>query len=96
MGIEVGCLVSSSKGHDKDRVYLVTKVENEFAWCVDGKYRLVNKPKKKRIKHLCNLFVTDNNIKQKLIDNCLFDFEIDTFIRNSTKSLRSNMHKNCN
>ena len=39
MGIEVGCLVSSSKGHDKDRFYLVTRIENEFAWCVDGKYR---------------------------------------------------------
>ena len=94
--IEVGCVVSSSKGHDKDRFYLVTRIENEFAWCVDGKYRKIANPKKKRIKHLADEFIQDNIIKQKLIDNCLYDFEIDTFIRNSTKSIRSNMHKNCN
>ena len=94
--IEVGCVVNSSKGHDFGRVYLVTKVEKEFAWCVDGKYRLIDNPKKKRIKHLADEFIQDNIIKQKLIDNCLYDFEIDTFIRNSTKSIRSNMHKNCN
>ena len=48
-----GQLAVSRMGHDKDRVYIVIAVLNaDFVLCVDGKYRTVEKPKQKRIKHL--------------------------------------------
>lgn len=86
--ITKGSLVSSNKGHDLGRVYLVVKTEKEFAWCVDGKYRMLENPKKKRIKHLKNLFVQTNKLLEKLESSTLYDYEIATFIKKE-----SNVHK---
>lgn len=48
-----GQLAVSRMGHDKNRVYIVIAVLNaDFVLCVDGKYRTVEKPKQKRVKHL--------------------------------------------
>jgi len=81
-------LVSSLCGHDAGRKYLVVGLEGEFAYCVDGVYRLLNNPKKKRLKHL--LFVQDATIfaEEKFKNKNLYDFEIKTFIKNE-----SIMHK---
>ncbi len=48
-----GYIVKSLKGHDTDRVYVVlSKVNDDFVLVVDGKYRKLDNPKLKRIKHL--------------------------------------------
>lgn len=86
--IKVGGLVSSLQGHDEGRTYIVIKIEGNFAYCVDGKYRPLNNPKKKRIKHLSNLHKVFEGVVEKLKDNKLYDFEISTFIKNE-----SIMHK---
>lgn len=86
--ITKGSLVESNKGHDLGRVYLILKIENEFAWCVDGKYRVLENPKKKRIKHLKNLFVVANELLKKLDSNALYDYEIASYIKKE-----SNVHK---
>jgi hypothetical protein len=83
-----GNLVSSNKGHDFGRIYLVVDLQGDFAWCVDGKYRMLENPKKKRIKHLDNLFVNTKNLLKKLDDKTLYDYEIATFIKKE-----SNVHK---
>lgn len=51
-GVERGSIVLSMAGHDRGRLYLVTKVEPPYAWLTDGQYRPLGNPKKKRIKHL--------------------------------------------
>lgn len=79
--ITKGSLVISNKGHDTGRIYFVLKTEGEFAWCVDGKYRVLENPKKKRIKHLKNLFVVAQNLLEKLDGNVLYDYEIASFIK---------------
>ena len=86
--ITKGSLVESNKGHDIGRIYLVLKTEKEFAWCVDGKYRVLENPKKKRIKHLKNLFIEAKNLLEKLDSNALYDYEIATYIKKE-----SNVHK---
>lgn len=86
--IKVGELVSSSQGHDEGRKYLVVNIEGDFAYCVDGKYRPLNNPKKKRIKHLSSCFKNFEKFEDKLNTNKLYDFEISTFIKNE-----SIMHK---
>lgn len=86
--IKVGGLVSSLQGHDEGRKYLVIKIDGDFAYCVDGKYRPLNNPKKKRLKHLFCLHKFIENFENKMNDNKLYDFEISTFIKNE-----SIMHK---
>lgn len=51
--MQEGYIVKSLKGHDTDRVYVVaSKVNEDFVLVVDGKYRKLDNPKLKRIKHL--------------------------------------------
>lgn len=48
-----GCIVTSLKGHDRGRTYLVLNAVNEdFVLVADGDYRTLDNPKLKRIKHL--------------------------------------------
>lgn len=49
---EVGDLVSSIAGHDKGQFYIVYEAGENCAYLVDGKYKLVDKPKLKKYKHL--------------------------------------------
>ena len=58
--IDKGSLVQSKKGHDLGRVYLVVSTDSTFAMCVDGKFRKFENPKRKRIKHLQDLFIQNN------------------------------------
>lgn len=78
--IEQGCIVSSLMGHDTGRIYVVVKVENDFAQVVDGEYRLLQNPKKKRIKHLHDMHEVFEGFKEKLEANKLYDFEIKKFL----------------
>lgn len=52
MTIEKGSVVRSIAGHDADRFYVVLEMEGDFAFIADGKERKLEKPKRKRKKHL--------------------------------------------
>ena len=86
--IKEGNLVTSIKGHDSGKVYLVLQISGNFAKCVDGISKLIEKPKNKNIKHLENLNVCYDNLMQKFKDKKLYDFEVKTTIKNEVK-----MHK---
>jgi len=47
-----GQIVFSKAGRDKGTVMLVLSIEGEYVFLVDGVLRLVEKPKKKKIKHI--------------------------------------------
>lgn len=47
-----GRIVKVIAGHDKNLFMVITAVEGDFAFLSDGKSRKLNKPKKKRLKHL--------------------------------------------
>ncbi len=47
-----GTVVSSLKGHDKDRFFVIVKSEKSFVYLSDGKNRKKHNPKKKNIKHI--------------------------------------------
>ena len=55
--IEIGDVVLSTKGRDKNRLFLVVGVDGKFAYIVDGKVRKTNSAKKKNVKHLERVFV---------------------------------------
>ena len=50
--VEAGMMAVSRAGHDKDTLYLVLRIEGDFAYLSDGWLKPKEKPKKKRLKHL--------------------------------------------
>ena len=67
MELSAGDIVYSLAGRDKDKIFIVLEVLDEnYAHIADGDLRRVQKPKKKKIKHL-----KKTNIKAELIRNKL-------------------------
>lgn len=52
MTFQIGDVVRSSAGHDRDEIFLVLREEGDFLYLADGKHRPVETPKKKRRKHV--------------------------------------------
>ncbi|MFG6331403.1 MAG: KOW domain-containing RNA-binding protein [Lachnospiraceae bacterium] len=50
--VEEGMFARSLAGHDKDRLYVIIRTEAEYVWLVDGIARTLEKPKKKKIRHI--------------------------------------------
>lgn len=48
----VGSFAVSRAGHDKTALYVVVANEGDFVFLCDGRYKTVEKPKKKRVKHI--------------------------------------------
>ena len=53
---EVGMLAKSKAGHDKGHVYVILKADETYVYLVDGKIRTMDKPKKKKKKHVQVIF----------------------------------------
>ncbi len=81
--VTVGQYVRSKAGRDRDRVFIVTQVVDEkYVLIADGDLRRIEKPKKKKIRHLAVLAQVSETLKEKLsgdgkINNALVRREID-------------------
>lgn len=49
---EKGMLAKSLAGHDKDMIYVIAEVEEAYVYLVDGRIRTLDRPKKKKKKHV--------------------------------------------
>ena len=49
---EVGMLARSKAGHDKGHVYVIHQVDETYVYLADGRVKTVEKPKKKKYKHI--------------------------------------------
>lgn len=67
----VGQIVESLAGHDKKQIYIVKHCEDEFVYLVDGKIRKLDRPKKKKKKHV--RFLSDSSVE---IGKATLDSEI--------------------
>ena len=47
-----GLIVRSKAGRDKGGLFVILKLENEYAYIADGDLRKVDRPKKKKLRHL--------------------------------------------
>ncbi|NCA98828.1 MAG: hypothetical protein EOM08_03235 [Clostridia bacterium] len=65
-GLASGQLVISTAGHDTGRVYLVIAVTDHFVSCIDGRFRPLDKPKRKRWRHVRPLGQIDPGWTDKL------------------------------
>ena len=50
--VETGMLAKSKAGHDKGQLYVIYGVDETYVYLVDGKIRTIDKPKKKKRKHV--------------------------------------------
>ena len=48
----IGKFATSKAGHDKAKLYVITAMEGDFVYLCDGRLKPVEKPKKKRLKHI--------------------------------------------
>ena len=62
-----GQIVSSIAGRDNGRHYIVVKVDSpDEVWVADGKYRTLERPKRKKAKHLQKQNVIIHDLNEKL------------------------------
>lgn len=47
-----GMFARSLAGHDQDKLYVIISVQDEYIYLVDGKIRTLDRPKKKKRKHV--------------------------------------------
>ncbi|GFI61674.1 hypothetical protein IMSAG049_00835 [Clostridiales bacterium] len=66
MEYTVGQVVYSKSGHDKGKSFIIISIEGEYLYLVDGKSRRIDKPKKKKMKHVQITGHYDQEIKAKL------------------------------
>ena len=84
MDIVAGQFVFSKAGRDKDRCFLVLKVEDGFAYLADGDLRKTDVPKKKKVKHIrptscISQFVVDKMNKVGKVTNSEIRKELKEF-----------------
>ena len=59
----------STAGRDRDGYYIVTKIEDEYVYLVDGDIRKNENPKKKKIKHVKLTEFSDDEMTDRLTKN---------------------------
>lgn len=67
MELKEGMLAISKAGHDKDCWYVVLKMDGENAFLVNGENRSMDRPKKKKLKHLQGINKVPENLQEKLV-----------------------------
>lgn len=52
MDVQIGLLVKSKAGHDKNQIYVIVDEKSDGVFVADGRLKPVEKPKKKNRKHI--------------------------------------------
>lgn len=66
MEFTAGQIVFSKSGHDKGGAFIVIALEEEYLYIADGKRRTLEKPKRKKIKHVQKTNYVDIELKERL------------------------------
>ena len=79
--IMVGTIVKSIAGHDQNNLFVIVNVENEYVYLVDGKTRLLSKPKKKKAKHIQVMSVAGAAFIKQLSSKQLLDAHVRKLVK---------------
>jgi ribosomal protein L14E/L6E/L27E len=86
---QIGQIVFSKCGKDKGKAFIVVSIEEDYVHLVDGKMRTLENPKKKKHKHIQRTKTILEWIKEKLIEDQLFDHQvkkaIDEYLKTSVR-----------
>jgi ribosomal protein L14E/L6E/L27E len=87
MKCELGAIVQSTAGRDKNKFFVVSKIiSNEYVLLVDGKNKKLAFPKKKKIKHL--IVYEQSKLKEKFEQE---QYVLDSEIRQILKNFKVDM-----
>ena len=68
-----GMLAKSKAGHDTGNVYIIVETDAEYVYLVDGKIRTLDRPKRKKRKHVqpilkrYNLSKADDTVIKRIL-----------------------------
>lgn len=74
--LKIGYYAMSTAGHDAGRWYVIQGIENEYALLCDGRIRTIDRPKRKKLKHMQICKRRDPILEDKLIQGTLSNEEI--------------------
>lgn len=79
----VGMLARSLCGHDKSELYVIVKEDTEYVYLCDGKYKPLEKPKRKNKKHIqvIKKFPQSSFVQEKMKQGNLKNEEIKRTIK---------------
>lgn len=89
----IGGYVLSNAGHDLGKCYVIIDIDGEYVYLVDGKIRTLDRPKKKKKKHVRTLGICDEYMALRIRDGSIRVEEIKRAIRrlpvvNSSKEVK--------
>ena len=67
MDISKADIIVSMAGRDKGGLFYVLRVEDGYAYLVNGKQRTMENPKRKKLRHLRFAARIDSNVAQKIL-----------------------------
>lgn len=82
MLVKKGAFAKSKTGHDCNQIYVIINCNDEYAYLVNGKTRPLDKPKKKKLKHIQFIDYMDSVIIEKIKNNRLNNDDIKRAIKN--------------
>ena len=65
---QIGQVVYSKSGHDQGDVQMICAIEGEYLLLADGRRRKLEKPKRKKKKHVQPTFYVEKDVAAKLQD----------------------------
>ena len=72
----IGKIAVSKAGHDQNQFFVILKAEDEYVYLVDGKVRTLDRPKKKKIKHIQLIDHSVDHIIDAYKENKLMDSHV--------------------
>lgn len=69
MTYNIGELIYSKAGRDAGRRFVITDIDEEYVLISDGDLRKIEKPKKKKIKHIGTCGIIIDSLNRKLVNN---------------------------
>ncbi|SDL18620.1 KOW domain-containing RNA-binding protein [Natronincola ferrireducens] len=86
--INIGQVVKSTQGRDKGKFFIILEqIDKEFVLIVDGHIRKIDRPKKKKLKHLAKLNIISEEVKERITQEKKIN---NAFIRKELERLGAN------
>ena len=77
----IGGIAAVLAGHDFGKPYVIYREDSEYVYLVDGKIRTLDRPKKKKKKHVRMLTGADRELADKICNNSIRNEEIKRAIK---------------
>ena len=64
--IHISDVVISTAGHDKGEIFYVVSTDDQFLYLANGKDRSLDKPKRKKLRHVQKVLRSETRVAEKL------------------------------